>query len=281
MAENLKELSQRLVAHLGLATKPLGFKFIKHADELKDIKGIKRSSFKRPLCQFVGSARYQGRGWGVLPEDQLCHWGAWCAGVFPEFPEAIISGCLYKDKFLDIADDDTARMLASALPKVAEKYDAFAVMPLDGGRASDGITFEPDLVIIYGEPGQIGNLMIPACAALGIPAIEGRMLGDTGICADGIAASWNSGQPRFFLPCIGDRAMGGALPSEVTVVFPAAMFNEKVVSNVEKLKFAPNWLLEAPAGACPEILSLMEAMSASTFPLSRGTPLVPEKKDKP
>jgi uncharacterized protein (DUF169 family) len=281
MAENLKELSQRLVAHLGLATKPLGFKFIKCADELKDIKGIKRSSFKRPLCQFVGSARYHGHGWGVLPEDHLCHWGAWCAGVFPEPPKAIIYGSLYTDKGLNIADDDTARMLAAALPKVAEKYDGFAVMPLDGGGASDSITFEPDLVIIYGEPAQIGNLIMPACAALGIPAIEGRIFGDTAICADGIAASWNSGQPSFFLPCIGDRAMGGALPNEVAVVFPVSMFNEKVVSNIEKLKFSPNWLLEAPIGACPEMLGLMKAASASNFPLSRGTPVIPEKEDEP
>ena len=281
MKQDWKDLSRRLTAHLKLATRPLGFKFIRRAGDISRIEGLGRSEFKRPLCQFIGSARYLGKAWAVTPEDQLCQWGGWCAGVFPDVPESIISGCLYSDRFLNIADGDTAREISAALPKNKEHFAACAIMPLDGGTAADGITFEPDLVIIYGEPAQIADLIMPACAALGLPAIEARILGDTAVCADGIAASWNSGQPRFFLPCIGDRAMGGALPSEVAVVFPAAMITEAVVANVERLNFSPNWILEAPVGASPEIRKLMQAMAASTFPLDRGTPIIPQdKKDK-
>jgi uncharacterized protein (DUF169 family) len=276
MRQDWKDLSRRLTFHLKLATHPLGFKFIRRSGDMAQIEGLGRSEFKRPLCQFIGSARYLGKAWAVTPEDQLCQWGGWCAGVFPDIPESIISGCLYSDRFLNIADGDTARQISAALPKNEEHFEACAIMPLDGGTAADGITFEPDQVIIYGEPAQIADLIMPACAALGLPAIEARILGDTAICADGIAASWNSGQPRFFLPCIGDRALGGALPSEVAVVFPAVMLTEAVVSNVERLNFSPNWNLEAPVGASPEIRKLMQAMAASTFPLDRGTPIIPE-----
>jgi len=274
MSQDWQELGRRLTAHLKLATLPLGFRYFEDTTVLKEIKGLRRSEFKRPLCQFVGSARYLGKAWGITAEDHLCQWGAWCAGVFPEVPESIISGCLYSEQFLNIADGDTARLISGALPKSQKHYPACALMPLEN------ITYEPDLVIVYGEPAQIGDLVMPACAALGLPAIEARILGDTAICADGIAAAMNCGQPRFFLPCLGDRAMGGALPSEVAVVFPAALFTEAVVRNVERLKFSPNWILEAPVGASPEIRKLMQAMAASTFPLNRGTPIVPEEKEE-
>ncbi len=269
LSRNWSDLGRRISAHLKLATRPLGFKYLAEEKALKDYHGLRRSEFKRPLCQFVGSARYLGKAWGITAEDQLCQWGAWCAGVFPDVPESIISGCLYSEQFLNIADGDTARMISGALPKVEKYSPACALMPLEG------ITFEPELVIIYGEPAQIGDLVMSACAVLGLPAIEARILGDTAICADGIAAAINSHQPRFFLPCLGDRAMGGARPTEVAVVFPVATFTEAVVSNVEQLNFSPNWILEAPVGASPEILKMMQTMAASTFPLSRGTPVLP------
>jgi uncharacterized protein (DUF169 family) len=165
------------------------------------------------------------------------------------------------------------------LPKNKDQFGAFAVMPLDGGVAAEQITFEPDVVIIYGEPGQIGPMVLAACGALDIPALTGRTLGDTGICGDGIPACWNSGEPKFFLPCIGDRAFGGTQMSEVAVVFPADKFSEKVVSNIEKRSVPIQMGLDAPLGADPEIVRLQKLMGASAFPIDeKGTPLVPRGK---
>jgi len=130
MRQDWKNLSRRLTAHLKLATRPLGFKFLRQAGDIEQIEGLRRSKFKRPLCQFIGSARYLGKAWAVTPEDQLCQWGGWCAGVFPDVPESIISGCLYSDRFLNIADGDTARQISAALPKNREHFAACAIMPL-------------------------------------------------------------------------------------------------------------------------------------------------------
>ena len=278
MAKDWKNLSDRVVKLVGLRTKPLGFKFLKSADELKDIEGIQRPAFKRTFCQFIGSARWLGKAWGATAEDQLCQWGAYTVGVFPVEPEALTSGELYCEAVLNIANRQQAKMLADGLPRNKDRFEAFAVMPLDGGIAAKQITFEPDLVIIYGEPGQLGMLIIPLCAALGIPAIKARILGDTAICADGIPAAWNDGEPKFILPCIGDRGFGATLPTEVAMILPADMFNEEVVSNMENLSFPPNWILQAPLGACAEVRGLLIAMAASSFPLERGTPLIPEKE---
>lgn len=278
MAKDWKNLSDRVVKLVGLRTKPLGFKFFKSADELKGIEGIARPAFKRTVCQFIGSARYLGQAWGATAEDQFCQAGAWTLGVFPDTPEAFATGELYTDTVLGIATPEAARRIADGLPKNKDKFEAFAVMPLDGGAVAEQITFEPDLVIIYGEPGQLGLLTMTTCAALGIPAFRGRILGDTGICADGIPACWNSGECTFFLPCIGDRAYGGALTSEVAIVFPADKFNDAVVSNMEKLSFPLNWTLSAPLGAYTAAIQLMTLMGASTYPLTKGTPLIPEKE---
>jgi len=278
VAKDWKNLSDRVVRLVGLRTKPVGFKFLKSADELKGIEGIARPAFKRAMCQFIGSARWLGRAWGATAEDHLCQWGAYTAGVFPVEPEALASGMLYAEAVLNIANPQQAKMLADGLPRNKDKFEAFAVMPLDGGIAAEQITFEPDLVIIYGEPGQLGLLIMPLCAVLGIPAIPARILGDTAICADGIPACWNTGEPKFILPCIGDRAFGGTLFSEVAMVLPADKFNDAVVSNMEKLSFPPNMILQAPLGACAEVRGLLTVMAASSFPLDRGTPVIPEKE---
>jgi uncharacterized protein (DUF169 family) len=168
VAKNWKDLSDRVVKLVGLRTKPLGFKFLKAADELKDVEGIQRPAFKRTVCQFIGGSRYLGQAWGATAEDQFCQAGAWTLGVFPETPEAFSTGELYTDMVLGIATPEVARKIADGLPKNKDKFEAFAVMPLDGGAVAEHITFEPDMVIIYGEPGQLGMLTIPACAALGI-----------------------------------------------------------------------------------------------------------------
>ena len=279
MVKDWKDLSDRLISNVGLATKPLGFKFFKYADELKDIKDIKRSSFKKTVCQFIGSARYLGKAWGATAEDQLCQVGAWCLGIFPYTPEAFISGELYStDKVVNIASAETAKRIADGFPKNKDKFEAFAVMPLDGGVVAKQITFEPDLIIIYGEPGQLGSIIFPTCGALDIPSFEGRVLGEVALCADGISASWNTGEPKFFLPCIGDRAFGGTSNSEAAIVLPANKFNEKVVSNIEKVRFPRNWNLQTPLGASAEVRRLMKLAEASSFPLERGTPLIPESE---
>lgn len=273
---NWKNLSDRMVGALRLKTRPLGFKFVVKAEELAGIPGIQRSAYKRTVCQFLGSARYLGKAWGATTEDQFCQSGAWKLGISPHVPDVYAEQGLYGDKLLNIASAETARKMVDALPKNKDQFEGFAVMPLDGGVAADRITFDPDLVIIYGEPGQIGPLVMAACGALDIPALTGRILGDTGVCGDGIPACWNSGEPKFFLPCIGDRAFGGTQMSEVALVFPAAKFNDAVVGNLEKGSVPPQMGLDAPLGACPDIVGLQKLMGASTFPIDeKGTPLVP------
>lgn len=87
MLNEWKDLSNRVVSSVSLRSKPLGFKFFKHSEELKEIEGIERPRFKKPVCQFIGSARYLGKAWGATAEDQLCHAGAWCLGIFPYIPD--------------------------------------------------------------------------------------------------------------------------------------------------------------------------------------------------
>ncbi len=279
MSKNWKDLSDRVVSVLRLKTPPLGFKFFEKAQELESVKGLERSTFKRTVCQFLGSARYLGRAWGATTDDQFCQSGAWKLGVSPHVPDVYAEQGLYGDKLLNIASAETAKKMVDQLPKNKDQFGAFAVMPLDGGRVAKQITFEPDVIIIYGEPGQIGPLVMAACGALDIPAFTGRILGDTGICGDGIPACWNSGEPKFFLPCIGDRAFGGTQANEVALVFPAEKFGEKIVENLEKGTVPPQMGLDAPLGACPDIVGLQKLMGASTFPIDeKGTPLIPERK---
>lgn len=272
---NWKNLGQRLTARIRLRTYPLGFKFIKDLAELDRIEAVQKPEFKRTVCQIIGSARWLGKAWSTTGEDQLCQWGGWCLGICPHAPETYASGVAYTCTGMRIAHVPEARRILDALPKIKDQYAAFVVMALDGGTAADHITFDPDLVIIYGEPQQLADIILPSCAALGLPALSSRILGDTGICADGIAAAFITGEPKFFLPCIGDRAYGGTLPSESAVVYPAAAFNEQVLERIEKFSFAQSQILEAALGACPEIVQRMEAHSSLIDPLSKGTPLLP------
>jgi len=122
MAKDWKDLSSRVVSSVGLRSRPVGFKFFKHADELKEIEGIEQTRFKKPLCQFIGSVRYLGKAWGATAGDQLCHAGAWCLGIFPYVPEAFASGELYTQKVLNIANAEIAKRIAEGLPKNKDKF---------------------------------------------------------------------------------------------------------------------------------------------------------------
>ena len=52
---------------------------------IQAIEGFGRSKFKRPVCQFIGSARHMGKAWAITAKDLFC----------------------YSEHFSNIADSDT------------------------------------------------------------------------------------------------------------------------------------------------------------------------------
>ncbi len=259
---DLKRISERLTSFLKLKSSPVGFKFFKSEHDL----ALERPKFKMPVCQIIGNARWNKKVLGATADDMLCHYGAACIGLMDK-PEWLKTGEFYIE--LKVTEDpEVAKAIADGIPKIEKKVEAFAVGPLES------ITFNPDLVIIYGDTEQIMRLITTTCGALKIPRLTMSVLGDTGICGDGIPQAFNTKKPVVFVPCIGDRAYANVTASELAMVFPASVVNEELVDHVEMMDYqlpTPRRNLFAPLGAVEEVMERFVKVSVRS--MDTGTPL--------
>src|SRR5262249_9538167 len=103
----------------------------------------------------------------------------------------------------------------AAVDKFAQgEYQALLVAPLD--RAA----FEPDVVVLYGNPAQVMRLTQAALWKSGgrlASSFQGRI-----VCADIIVTTMQTGQPQVILPCSGDRIFGQTQDHEMAFAIPWA-----------------------------------------------------------
>jgi uncharacterized protein (DUF169 family) len=196
---------------------PVGFKFVKARDEVPE-----KTRFVPDItiCQAYNLARKYG--WTVFfGIETTCPLGVVSFG-FAEPDELYTSGKLAYDA--GYAENmEVAPLFEEVIPKLQERFEGCIVAPLSRMK-------EVDFVAVYGTPAQILRLIHAVLHSRG-GGLETRIRG-RGACSE-LLEAYIDGEPKFILPCYGDRLFGLTQDSEVAFSFPFSMA-EEIAENLEK-----------------------------------------------
>jgi uncharacterized protein (DUF169 family) len=219
---DLKEVENALNTYVRPLTFPVAIKMLKSEDEIpeKTRRPFQQMKKKVAICQGIGMARKLGWAIAMGKEDMQCSLGAAPFGFF---------------KNIDYFDEgNLAAGMFTASKEVGKKeedlvdrfdYDAYShilVAPISR------TAFEPDLLMMYGNPAQIMRLIQGALFSEG-GAVQSSSLGRLG-CAS-IITVIKSDECRFLVPGNGDRIFGMTQDYEMSFMMPAS----KVESVVDGL----------------------------------------------
>ena len=214
MSHILKDLNDAIENNVKPATFPVAVRLAKKGEELNQRHKHPGADFGHPVavCQGLNIARTFG--WTLLfhSADHACPLASVAAGHIS--PDEFLDGTV-----ADLYQDD---------PEVAKRMEA--VYPRQEMGAVDQIwlsalgrcEYDPDLVIVYGNPAQILILVHAANFGYG----EGVKSSSTGRfgCASWIAGVVQSDECEYTIPCSGERVFAGTQDHEMSFMIPRSRF---------------------------------------------------------
>ena len=220
-----RRISQALDSYIRPGTFPVAIKMVSSADEIPEKARMPRRDLgiTMPVCQSIALARRYGWSMAMGKEDMLCPLGALTLGFLPA-----------KDKFLDGGfnipfyekNQDVRAKIARGLSRLEQgKYTHLLVAPLH--RAD----FEPQVVIIYGNPAQIARLIQAAVYGTGEPVVSSSI--GSGTCGEAITRPILTGQCRYIVVGGSDRAIAQAQDDELCFAVPMSKV-EALMEGLEK-----------------------------------------------
>jgi uncharacterized protein (DUF169 family) len=210
---DLKEMEQALNTYIRPLTFPVAIKMLKSESEIpeKTRRPFQQLKKKVAICQGIGMARKLGWAVAMGKEDMQCALGAAPFGFF---------------KNIDFFDEgNLAAGMFTGSPEIGKKeedlidrfdhglYSHILVAPLS--RAS----FDPDLIMVYGNPAQVMRLIHGALYNEG-GAVHSSAMGRLGCAA--IITVMKNGECRYLVPGNGDRIFGMTQDWEMTFIMPMA-----------------------------------------------------------
>jgi uncharacterized protein (DUF169 family) len=212
---NLKEAADFIQNDLRLKTLVVGVKFLKDKKEFpeKTRQPSVNLGKKVAICQGVTMARNYGWTVGIAKEDVICVPAAIAFGFSnSEDPTDSLSELFCEINFS--RDEQSAKSEVSSMSSFAKgEIEAMVFAPLN--RA----TFEPDTVLIYGNPAQIMRL-IQACSYITGERVAGHFGGKVE-CDEYLITPYKTQSPRIVIPGNGERIFAGTQDDEMTFAFPA------------------------------------------------------------
>jgi uncharacterized protein (DUF169 family) len=221
---DINQIDEALNSYIRPQTFPVAIKMVTSADEIPKMARMPKKDLGGPVpaCQVITIARRYGWTVAMGKEDMSCP----IAGITFGFVPA-------KAKFLDgsfqfpvwAEGKEINRRFAQALPRFEyEKYSFVIASPLF--RAD----FEPQVIVIYGNPAQMARLGQSAMQASG-STVKGEIIGGAA-CANYITKPILSNECQFILGGGGDRIFAAVREDEMGFAMPM----NKVEGVIEQLK---------------------------------------------
>jgi uncharacterized protein (DUF169 family) len=208
---DLKEVEQALNTYIRPLTHPVAIKMLKSEDEIpeKTRRPFKQLKKKIAICQGIAMARKLAWSVAMGKEDMQCSLGAAPFGFFKDidyFNEGnMAAGMFTPTKEIGKKQEDLIDRFEHGA------YSHILVSPLS--RAS----FEPDALLLYGNPAQIMRLVQGALYNEG-GSVQSSAMGRLG-CAS-IITVIKSDKCRYLLPGNGDRVFGMTQDWEMSFMMP-------------------------------------------------------------
>lgn len=217
---DLKEVNEALNIYLRLQSFPLAAKLATSRDEIPPrARQAKRDlGLQLTACQAWSIARHYGWTIAHTLEDEQCPYGAVALGFLPA-KQAFVDGS-FAEQIAPGTGEAMARTNRSKARLEYGKYQALILAPLHTA------TFEPDLLVIYGNTAQVMRLT------------QGRLWGGGGeltarvsggrVCAEIFAATLLSDECQIALPCNGDRVFAMAQDHELAFTIPRSKIEQTI-----------------------------------------------------
>lgn len=221
---NPTSLNEAIERHIRPNTFPLGIKMVAREEDIpeKAKRPGRDMHFDSALCQGMGIARHYGWTIAVSRKDISCPIGATLFGFRPKVEHFTGGHCCAGMYTKDAAAG--AKTEAAAPCFDFGQYFAMVSGPLNR------IDFEPDVVLVFGNPAQVMRLVTGALWESG-GYIHSRFSGRTD-CADEVIETMKTGKPQVILPCYGDRIFAQTQDHEMAFSFPYA-FAQTLVDGLE------------------------------------------------
>lgn len=216
--ENWTEKSKILKEKLCLPTEPIGYKRFEQAGELDQVQGVTKWNQPCMFCQVPFMARIGGVTVGLTSESKV---GDRCKRIH---------GLQATD---EVKMSQEAKLLSRTwMPSVEEGLkqqhdyprippgEALVVGPLAKGN------FEPDVILVYGNPAQIMMLMC-GLQKIQYERFQFHFIGE-GACVDSLGQCYNTGTPALAIPCYGERSMGQVRDDEIVIALPPASMDRAI-----------------------------------------------------
>jgi len=209
-----KAAAAQLKENLRLRTEPFGVAFLKDAADLpeKTRQPSKVFGKKVTICQGVTMARIYGWPVGLTRDDLLCIPGMLAFGFTPATDPILELGQLFCEVGFHKGLGPALKEV-DALPRFEpQEVGAIYLCPLER------LTLDPDVVVVYGNPAQMGRLIQAATFCLGE-----RVSGDFGgkvECASYLIGPYRTGMIRVVIPGQGDRTFSMTQDDEMVLALP-------------------------------------------------------------
>ena len=212
MKPDLSKLADALTRHVRLGSFPVAVRMVKSGEPLPERvrHPLKDLKIKVATCQAIAMARRYGWVLAVGEEDISCPLtavvfgfrrasefylkGRACAGMYTESEEA---GTLSEEQVEKFSFGEYEYILLAPLHRTA---------------------FQPEVIVIYANPGQVLRLLTAALWKSG-----GRLASSFGgriDCAEEIIVPLRSGKCEVILPCYGDRIFAQTQDHEMAFSIP-------------------------------------------------------------
>lgn len=212
MNERNQEVCEHLEDFIRPQTFPLAIRMVKAGEVIE-------GSFKRPwrdigirvaMCQAFGIARRYGWSLRLEREDLTCPLNLIAFG-FEEAPEEYLQGCACEGMYTETREaGQRTESLVAHWP--FGEYTAVVVGPLRRTH------FAPDVVLVFGTPGQMLRLVTGALWKSG-GYLQSRFSGRLD-CSDQVIHTMKTGTCQLILPCYGDRVFGHTEDHEMAFSIP-------------------------------------------------------------
>jgi len=223
------ELGRDLRDQFRLKAYPIGFKHFDTPEELDQIPDLKRMDHYFVFCQMLAQARNWGITVGAKNRDKMFAHCQMIHGLRPVRPEMFEIPPAGTEM-----PEGMARYVSSWEDNV-KRNTAFPRIPVGGAVALAPlatITFDPDVIIVYGDPSQI-VLMIQSMQKIEFERFEFACIGESS-CADSLVECYLTGKPKVGLPGYGERALGHVRDEDLVLALPPS-YLERVLDGFREL----------------------------------------------
>jgi uncharacterized protein (DUF169 family) len=217
-------LTQEMEHLLRLKTSPVAYKRLEKLEELDKIPDVMRLNRRASFCQAPALARMGGMTVGLTRNDLGERCARICGLAATTEKEVSWEANAFATTWFATVEEAKKQMAAYPLVPPGE---ALALAPLGSGK------FEPDVILIYGNPAQM-MLLMNGLQFKDYERFQFFFIGE-GSCADGLAQCYTSGKPALAIPCMGERAFGSVTDDELVLALPPKMM-AKAVKGLQSLR---------------------------------------------